>query len=87
MIKLPWIDRFPDKNLQNSFELLEKVYWNISVVKAEPKWSVYAGKALIFQTDSQAAFEAFLYGSGLTYVSIDRAIVDAYREELRKWVE
>ncbi len=87
MIVLPWIDRFPKKNLQNSFDLLEKVYWHITVEQTELYWRVHAGEDLIFQTDSKEALDAFLYGLGLTYVSIDQAIVDAYRNELQKWVE
>ncbi len=87
MIELPWIDRFPNRKLQNSFDLLEKVYWYISVQQSEQHWRVYAGEDLIFQTDAQEALDAFLYGLGLTYVSIDQAIVDAYHKELQKWVE
>jgi len=87
MIELPWIDRFPNKNLRNSFDLLEKVYWHITVQQTGLHWRVYAGEDLIFQTDIKEALDAFLYGLGLTYVSIDQAIVDAYRNELQKWVE
>lgn len=75
------------KSIGLNFDLLEEVYWHISVHQTEQNWHDFDGEALIFQTDSREVFAAFLYVLNLTYVSIDQEIMDAFRKGLQKWVE
>ena len=86
MISLLWLDRFPNENVEEGVKVLDNVFWHIKIIESPGIFNVFAGEALIFRTDSKDAFEAFLYGLSLTYVSIDPLIVERFREELKKWI-
>jgi hypothetical protein len=45
---------------------------------------VYSGEDLIYRSDSQEATEAFLYGTGLAYVSFPEPVLERLVYEIKR---
>ena len=84
MIDLKWLNRFPNQNLNDGLKILDELYWFISTGYKDNIWYVYAGHVLVFQTDSEEAYKAFLYGLAITYINYPSEIMDVFHKELKK---
>ncbi|MBI9051563.1 MAG: hypothetical protein JEZ00_19220 [Anaerolineaceae bacterium] len=87
MIDIKKIDRFPDNNLQEGIKILDDLYWFVRTEYKGNIWYIYFGDILMFRTDSEEAFDAFLYGLGITYIIYPSEIINVLHEELKKWAE
>ncbi len=88
MLKMPWLDRLPGKEVEGGIPIINQLYWNISVVSNEAGWFVMAGgEDVILQTDSPETAQAFLYGLGLAYAVLPEEVFKTLQAEMRRWVE
>ena len=87
MIDLKLLDRFQDQNLEEGIDVLNDLYWFITTEYHDNNWYVHSGHVLLFKTDSEEAYKAFLYGLGITYVMYEHEILDVMHDEIKKWTE
>lgn len=84
MISLPWLDHLPGNSIEAGIDLANTLYWNISSSKHEQEWYVWSGECLIFETDSEEALQAFLYGLGLAYGVLPPRLIDYLHGEVQR---
>jgi hypothetical protein len=76
MQQLLWLNHLPDHRVEGGVGLANRLYWNITWWEYQGQWYVKAGEDTIFNTDSQQALEAFLYGMGLAYGVLPEGLFD-----------
>jgi hypothetical protein len=89
MVELVWLHHLPDDSLESGIDVVNQLYWNITVFQgSESKiWYVMGGEKTILKTDSREVVDAFLYGLALAYSVLPPPVFDQLRDEVRKWVE
>lgn len=65
-------------------ELAGKLFWHLSAFQgSNGRWYVKTGESVIFSSDSEEAFDAFLYGMGLAYAGIPEDLLESLADDLR----
>ena len=84
MQKLPWLHHIG--SLEDGIELVNKLFWNIALVKRDQQWYVYGGEKVIFCADSREAVDAFLYGLALAYAVLPEHIFEQIEDGMKELV-
>lgn len=81
MQKLNWLNSHIG-SMDNAIELINRFYWNISIVQIGQNWIVKGGEVSIFETDNKDSVDAFIYGMALAYSVIPEPIVKQLKDFL-----
>jgi hypothetical protein len=86
MFKPRFMTTIPGKSLEAALESLKKLLWNLSWKCNEGTWSVFAGDRLLFESDTEDAIWAFVYGLSLAYGGLPEPLrrdFEEYSESIR----
>jgi hypothetical protein len=86
MIKPKFKTTVPGESLQVALESLKKLLWNLSWRCDEGTWLLFAGDRLLFESNTEDAIWAFIYGLSLAYSALPEPLLhdfEAYSESIR----
>jgi hypothetical protein len=85
MQTLDWLESHLG-SLEEVVEVLNRDFcWFLSVDEGKNgKWFVRGGEKVIFSADSREAVDAFLYGMGLSIMSIPEEIFDQLSHQMKR---
>jgi hypothetical protein len=69
-------------SLEKGIELINRLYWNLSITKIGEQWFVQAGDQMLLRTDSRGEVDVFIYGMSLAYSVVPNAIIEQIRSDL-----
>ena len=78
--KPEFLTRLPGKSLDGALEFLKGLLWLVSWECKDGVWSVFAGDRLLFESDSEDAIWAFIYGLALAYENLPKPLLDDLQE-------
>jgi hypothetical protein len=86
MFEPRFMNTIPEKSLQAALESLKKLLWNLSWKSNQGRWSLFAGDRLLFESDTEDAIWAFVYGLSLAYGALPEPLLrdfEEYTESIR----
>lgn len=86
MFEAKFLATIPGKTLDGALELAKKLLWNLSWRTDEGRWVLFAGDRVLFESDSEDAIWAFIYGLAMAYSTLPKPLladVQEYRNAIR----
>ena len=81
MRELRWLETHIG-TLDRGIELINSLYWHLSVVQKDSIWLVRSGDQVVLRTDSRETVDAFIYGMALAYSILPHELIKQFVSEL-----
>jgi hypothetical protein len=78
--KPEFLARLPGQSLEGALEFLKGLLWLLSWKCKDGTWFVFSGDRLLFESDSEDAIWAFIYGLALAYRDLPKPLLTDFEE-------